>query len=115
MAIEGAKYGVRSNAVSPSARTGSRPASPPPPGVFDVFDPDNVSPLVVWLAKADCPATNQVFQAYGDRVEIIGPSRIAVDVRCGSGTWSVSALDRALRDRLPSPAKLSDFVEGLGI
>ena len=65
--------------------------------------------------KADCPATNQVFQAYGDRVEIIGPSRIAVDVRCGSGTWSVSALDRALRDRLPSPAKLSDFVEGLGI
>ena len=116
VAIEGAKYGVRSNAVSPSARTRIETSlKPPPPGVFDVFDPDNVSPLVVWLAKADCPATNQVFQAYGDRVEIIGPSRIAVDVRCGSGTWSVSALDRALRDRLPSPAKLSDFVEGLGI
>jgi NAD(P)-dependent dehydrogenase (short-subunit alcohol dehydrogenase family) len=116
VAIEGAKYGVRSNAVSPSARTRIETSlKPPPPGVFDVFDPDNVSPLIVWLAKADCPATNQVFQAYGDRVEIIGPSKIAVDVRCGNSTWSVSALDRALRDRLPSPAKLSDFVEGLGI
>jgi NAD(P)-dependent dehydrogenase (short-subunit alcohol dehydrogenase family) len=116
VAIEGAKYGVRSNAVSPSARTRIETSLiPPPPGDFDVFDPDNVSPLIVWLAKADCPATNQVFQAYGDRVEIIEPSKIAVDVRCGNSTWSVSALDRALGDRLPSPAKLSDFVEGLGI
>jgi NAD(P)-dependent dehydrogenase (short-subunit alcohol dehydrogenase family) len=114
VAIEGAKYGVRSNA--PSARTRIETSlRPPPPGLFDVFDPDNVSPLVVWLAKADCPATNQVFQAYGDRVEIIGPTRIAVDVRCGNSTWSVNALDRALRDKLPAPAKLSDFVEGLGI
>jgi NAD(P)-dependent dehydrogenase (short-subunit alcohol dehydrogenase family) len=115
VALEGARYGVRSNAVSPSARTRIETSlNPPPPGVFDVFDPDNVSPLIVWLAKADCPATNQVFQAYGDRVEIIGPSSIAVDVRCG-GTWNVSELDRTLRDRLPSPSKLSDFVEGLNL
>ena len=94
---------------------GSRPASSRrQPGVFDVFNPDNVSPLIVWLARADCPATNQVFQAYGDRVEIVGPSKIAVDVRCGDKTWSVEALDRALRDKLPPAAKLSDFVEGLG-
>jgi NAD(P)-dependent dehydrogenase (short-subunit alcohol dehydrogenase family) len=115
VALEGARYGVRSNAVSPSARTRIETSlKPPPPGVFDVFDPGNVSPLIVWLAKADCPATNQVFQAYGDRVEIIGPSGIAVDVRCG-GTWNVNELDRALRDRLPAPSKLSDFVEGLNI
>jgi NAD(P)-dependent dehydrogenase (short-subunit alcohol dehydrogenase family) len=116
VAIEGAKYGVRSNAVSPSARTRIEASlKPPPPGTFDVFDPDNVSPLIVWLAKADCPATNQLFQAYGDRIEIIGPSTIAVDVRCGNSRWTVSALDRALRDKLPPPARLSDFVEGLGI
>ena len=115
VAMEGAKYGVRSNAVSPSARTRIETSlKPPPPGVFDVFNPDNVSPLIVWLARADCPATNQVFQAYGDRVEIVGPSKIAVDVRCGDKTWSVEALDRALRDKLPPAAKLSDFVEGLG-
>ena len=115
VAMEGAKYGVRSNAVSPSARTRIETSlKPPPAGVFDVFDPDNVSPLIVWLARDDCPATNQVFQAYGDRVEIVGPSKIAVDVRCGNKAWTVEALDRALRDKLPPPAKLSDFVEGLG-
>ena len=115
VALEGAKYGVRSNAVSPSARTRIETSlKPPPPGVFDVFDPDNVSPLVVWLATADCPATNQVFQAYGNRVEVIGPSAIAVDVRT-EGRWTVEALDRALRNKLPKPPRLGDFVEGLNL
>jgi len=114
-ALEGAKYGVRSNALSPSARTRIETSlKPPPPGVFDVFDPANVSPLVAWLARADCPATNQVFQAYGNRVEVIGQSAIAVDVRT-EGRWTVEALDRALRDKLPKPPRLGDFVEGLNL
>lgn len=115
IAIEGAKYGVRSNAVSPSARTRIEASlKPPPPGVFDVFDPGNVSPLIAWLARANCPANNQVFQAYGDRVEVIGPSSIAVDVRT-SGQWTTDALDQALKDKLPKPARLGDFVEGLNL
>ncbi len=114
-ALEGAKYGVRSNALSPSARTRIETSlKPPPEGVFDVFDPANVSPLVAWLARADCPATNQVFQAYGNRVEVIGQSAIAVDVRT-DGRWTVEALDRALRDKLPEPPRLGDFVEGLNL
>ena len=114
-ALEGAKYGVRSNAVSPSARTRIETSlQPPPPGVFDVFDPANVSPLIAWLARADCPATNQVFQAYGDRVEVIGHSAIAVDVRT-AGRWTTDALDKALRDKLPKPPRLGDFVEGLNL
>lgn len=114
VAMEGARYGVRSNAVSPSARTRIEASlKPPPPGVFDVFDPDNVSPLVVWLALADCPATNQVFQAYGDRIEVIAPSAIAVDLRAG-GRWDVGAIDAALRGKLPQPPSLTDFVAELG-
>jgi NAD(P)-dependent dehydrogenase (short-subunit alcohol dehydrogenase family) len=114
-ALEGAKYGVRSNAVSPSARTRIETSlQPPPAGVFDVFDPANVSPLVAWLARADCPATNQVFQAYGNRVEVIGHSVIVVDLRT-DGRWTVDALDEALRDKLPNPPRLGDFVEGLNL
>lgn len=114
VALEGARYGVRSNAVSPSARTRIETSlKPPPPGVFDIFNPDNVSPLIVWLARADCPATNQVFQAYGDRIEVIAPSTIAVDLRCGE-RWGVEEIDRALRSRLPAPSALGDFVDGLG-
>ncbi len=113
IAIEGQKYGVRSNAVSPSARTRIETSlQPPPPGVFDTFDPANVSPLIAWLATADCPATGQVFQAYGDRVEVLQPSAIAFDVR-GEGRWSVAALDGALRDRLPALPGLLDFVPEL--
>src|SRR6185503_15587010 len=100
-ALEGAKYGVRSNALSPSARTRIETSlKPPPPGVFDVFDPANVSPLVVWLALADCPATGQIFQAYGNRVEVLAPTTIAADLRT-EGRWTVDALDRALAGRLP--------------
>ncbi len=113
VALEGARYGVRANAVSPSARTRIETSlKPPPAGVFDVFDPANVSPLVAWLAHADCPATNQVFQAYGNRVEVIGQTGIAVDVRT-DGQWTIDALDRALEGKLPAPPKLGDFVEGL--
>lgn len=115
LALEGAKYGVRANAVSPSARTRIEASlQPPPADVFDVFDPANVAPLICWLALADCPATGQVFQAYGDRVEVIQPSTIAVDVRNG-GRWGLEELDKALRDKLPALPKLGDFVEGLAV
>ena len=58
VAMEGARYGVRSNAVSPSGRT--RLALRPParkrvqaahPNAFDPLDPANVSPLIGWLAE----------------------------------------------------------------
>lgn len=113
LALEGAKYGVRSNAVSPSARTRIEPSlQPPPQDVFDVFDPDNVSPLICWLALENCPATGQVFQAYGNRVEVIAPSAIEVDVKT-DGRWRLEDLEQALNHRLPKLPRLGDFVEGL--
>jgi NAD(P)-dependent dehydrogenase (short-subunit alcohol dehydrogenase family) len=112
-AVEGAKYGVRSNAVSPSARTRIETSlKAPPPGVFDVFDPANVSPLVVWLADAGCAATGQVFQAYGNRVEVMGHTTIDIDVRT-DGRWTLEALDRALAGKLKPPPGLGVFVDGL--
>ena len=85
---------------------------PPSDGSFDVFNPDNVAPLICWLSLADCPATGQVFQAYGDRVAVIAPSSIALDART-QGRWTLDALDAALKDRLPRLPALGDFVEGL--
>ncbi|MDH6235017.1 NAD(P)-dependent dehydrogenase (short-subunit alcohol dehydrogenase family) [Mesorhizobium soli] len=113
LALEGARYGVRSNAVSPSARTRIEASlEPPPEGSFDIFSPDNVSPLICWLALADCPATGQVFQAYGNRIEVIAPSAIEVDVRT-EGRWQLEAVEQALNHRLPRLPQLGDFVEGL--
>ncbi|MGF1609717.1 MAG: SDR family NAD(P)-dependent oxidoreductase [Kiloniellales bacterium] len=113
VALEGAKYGVRSNAVSPSARTRIESSlQPPQPGSFDVFDPANVSPLIVWLAAADCSANNQVFQAYGNRIEVIAQTAVAFDLR-PDGRWTLDALDRALDGQLKLPPGLGTFVEGL--
>ena len=58
------RYGVRSNCIAPAARTRLTEATPglgeivkPPEDAetFDVWDPANVSPLVAYLATADCP------------------------------------------------------------
>jgi NAD(P)-dependent dehydrogenase (short-subunit alcohol dehydrogenase family) len=114
VALEGARYGVRSNAVSPSARTRIETSlEAPPEGVFDTFDPANVSPLICWLAGADCEATNQVFQMYGNRVEVMAPMAPVIDERT-DGRWTVSALDKALSGRLPEPSQLWTFVDELG-
>jgi NAD(P)-dependent dehydrogenase (short-subunit alcohol dehydrogenase family) len=113
LALEGAKYGVRSNAVSPSARTRIETSlQPPPDGVFDIFSPDNVAPLICWLALADCPATGQVFQAYGNRIGVIAQSAIEVDLRT-DGRWRIEDVEKALDGRLPRLPKLGEFVEGL--
>ncbi|MFN8625430.1 MAG: SDR family NAD(P)-dependent oxidoreductase [Candidatus Binatia bacterium] len=60
---EMAKYGVTANSIAPLARTRltteATPSSAPifgrevKPGEFDVFGPENVAPLVVWLASDD--------------------------------------------------------------
>lgn len=113
LALEGAKYGVRCNAVSPSARTRIETSlQSAANGDFDVFSPDNVAPLVCWLATEDCPSSGQVFQAYGNRIEVIAQTRIEVDLRT-DGRWRVEDIDSQLKDRLPALPKLGDFVEGL--
>lgn len=113
LALEGAKYGVRCNAVSPSARTRIETSlQSAPEGDFDVFSPDNVAPLICWLAMEECPSSGQVFQAYGNRIEVLAQTRIEVDLRT-DGRWRVEDIDSRLKDRLPALPKLGDFVEGL--
>src|SRR5207253_2029802 len=69
-AQELSRYGVRSNAIAPAARTRLTEATPglgemvkPPsdPGEFDMWDPANVSPLVGYLATESCPSNGKVF------------------------------------------------------
>ncbi|MHB8466718.1 MAG: SDR family NAD(P)-dependent oxidoreductase [Acidimicrobiales bacterium] len=70
-----ARYGVRSNAILPRARTrltvGLVPA--PKPGRYDKWDPANVVPFVSYLASVSCPITGQVFLVAGDGVQRVAP------------------------------------------
>lgn len=99
------RYGVRVNAVVPSARTRMTTATeglsdivkvPEDTTTFDIWDPANVSPLVAWLATADCPATGKVFFVQGGTVRLMTPWAIADGVDAPS-RWTVAQLDDELR------------------
>jgi NAD(P)-dependent dehydrogenase (short-subunit alcohol dehydrogenase family) len=66
-AVEMSRFGVKLNAIAPAARTPMTEAvfaqtmAKPATG-FDPMDPANVSPLVVWLASAECQVTGRVFE-----------------------------------------------------
>jgi NAD(P)-dependent dehydrogenase (short-subunit alcohol dehydrogenase family) len=107
-AAELARYGVRVNAIAPVARTrlteevpgiGDLLKRPIEPGVFDVFDPANVAPLVVYLASPLCELTGQVYAVHGGKVGRFG-------------SWAV---ERAFEvDRRPTIGELAEAVPALG-
>jgi NAD(P)-dependent dehydrogenase (short-subunit alcohol dehydrogenase family) len=114
VAVEGERYGVRSNAISPSAYSRLETTlKPAPEGAFDTFSPANVSPVVAWLAEADCPAHSQLFQVYGNRLLVVQLASVAHRLET-DGRWTPEALASALPGRLLAPPRLGDFVEGLG-
>ncbi|MCZ7526248.1 MAG: SDR family oxidoreductase [Acidimicrobiia bacterium] len=111
-AAELGRYGVTANAIAPSARTrmtegvfGERMA--PPGAGFDAFAPENVAPLVAWLAGAgSAGVSGRVFEVEGGVVSVAdgwqhGP-------RVDKGTrWDPAELGPVVADllaRVPRPA-----------
>ncbi|MFE6740359.1 SDR family oxidoreductase [Streptomyces tubercidicus] len=77
-AAELAPYGVQINALAPAARTRmtertfAAAMAAPAAGEFDAMAPENVSPLVVWLASADSAGvTGRVFEAEAGRITVM--------------------------------------------
>jgi NAD(P)-dependent dehydrogenase (short-subunit alcohol dehydrogenase family) len=66
LAVEGAKYNIKANAIAPLALT--RMTENLMAGLGDKLEPGLVSPLVAFLAHEDCPVTGQVFSVGGGRV-----------------------------------------------
>jgi NAD(P)-dependent dehydrogenase (short-subunit alcohol dehydrogenase family) len=111
VALEGERMGVRSNAVSPSARTRFTEGLGPPPVTtgFDARDPANVAPLIAWLAAADCPANAQLFQVYGSRLLVFSMPRIVYDLKT-NGQWTLEALDQALAGHLVEHPRVEELL-----
>jgi NAD(P)-dependent dehydrogenase (short-subunit alcohol dehydrogenase family) len=66
LAAEGAKYGIKVNAIAPVARTRMTEELLGP--LAEHVDPAEVSPVVGWLCHEDCPVTGEVYSAGGGRV-----------------------------------------------
>ncbi|MGH9277486.1 MAG: SDR family oxidoreductase, partial [Acidimicrobiales bacterium] len=104
-AAELARYGVRVNAIAPMARTRLTEATPgwedvlrapDDPDQFDAWHPANVSPVVAWLATADCPVTGQVFYVHGGTVKVFTPWALGDGVERDS-RWTVHDLNEWVR------------------
>ncbi|GAA5151098.1 SDR family oxidoreductase [Pseudonocardia eucalypti] len=79
-AVELERYGVRVNCIAPVARTRLTLATPGmgaifaaevPEGGFDGFAPENISPLVAYLAQEKCPLNGQVFAVQGGAISLL--------------------------------------------
>lgn len=66
LAVEGAKYNIKANAIAPLAHT--RMTEELLGALADKLDPAMVSPLVTYLAHESCEATGRVFTVGGGRV-----------------------------------------------
>ena len=120
MAKELVRYGVRSNAIAPTARTrltlstpgvGDAMAPPEDPGAFDAFDPVNVSPMVAYLSTADCPFTGETFVVFGGTVQRVQTWLLAESID-RSDRWTIEDLAARAGDlapRLPIEPGLMGF------
>ncbi len=104
-AAELARYGVTANAIAPAARTRMTEETfadmmRKPASGFDSMDPENVSPLVAWLASVESSdVTGRVFEVSGGAIGLAEGWRIgpAIDKK---SRWEPSAVGPAVRDLL---------------
>ena len=66
LAVEGAKYNIKANAIAPLALT--RMTENIMGGLGDKLDPGLVSPIVTYLAHEDCPVNGTLYSVGGGRV-----------------------------------------------
>lgn len=66
LAVEGAKYNIKANAIAPLALT--RMTETMMGAIGDKLEPGLVSPLVAFLAHDECPVSGQTFSVGGGRV-----------------------------------------------
>ncbi|WP_248960376.1 SDR family oxidoreductase [Sphaerisporangium perillae] len=118
-AAELGRYGVTVNAIAPSARTRiteevfASMMAPPETG-FDIMDPANVAPLVVWLGSAESAGvTGRVFEVEGGMISIATGWHHGPGVDKG-GRWTVGEIGEAVAKLLAS-APIADPVYGTAL
>jgi NAD(P)-dependent dehydrogenase (short-subunit alcohol dehydrogenase family) len=104
-AAELRRYGVTANAIAPSARTRMTETvfadmMKKPEQGFDVMDPANVSPLVVWLGSAEARhVTGRVFEIAGGKISIADGWRVGPEIDKGA-RWDADEVGGAVADLL---------------
>jgi NAD(P)-dependent dehydrogenase (short-subunit alcohol dehydrogenase family) len=119
LARELERYRVRVNAVAPRARTQMTEAllgdfaAAPADGGFDEWAPENIGPIVAWLASDAAAAVNgQVFVVTGGRIHRFQGWTMVGEIEQGS-RWTVEGI-AARADELFAGAKRGIPTMGFG-
>jgi NAD(P)-dependent dehydrogenase (short-subunit alcohol dehydrogenase family) len=108
--MELGRYGVRSNAIAPAARTrlteqtpglGDVVKAPEDVSKFDVWNPGNVSPFVAYLATEGCEITGEAFLVQGGVVQRFAPWTLSEKIDKGD-RWTVAELADQAKNLLPA-------------
>ena len=112
-AAELGRYGITANAIAPAARTRMTEGpfaammAPPEQG-FDVFDPANIAPLVVWLCSEQSAAvTGKVLEIQGGELRLNDGWRPAASIDRGRrlAAQEIGAIVTRLCEEAPAPLK----------
>ncbi len=104
-AAELGRYGVTANAIAPAARTRMTEAvfaemMAKPESGFDKMAPENVAPLVAWLASAESRAvTGRVFEIAGGKISVADGWREGPAIDKGA-RWEATEIGACVRDLL---------------
>ncbi len=93
------RFGVRSNAICPRARTAMTEAvfSDAPEGSVDPLAPEHVAKLVAYLASPAAEAVNgQVFVVYGPMVALMAAPEVEARFDAAGAEWSEADLASTL-------------------
>jgi NAD(P)-dependent dehydrogenase (short-subunit alcohol dehydrogenase family) len=100
-AKELSRYGVHSNCLVPTARTrmteatpwlSERIKAPSDSAAPDPWDPANMSPIVGYLAMADCPFNGCTFSVRGGNIRLMNTWGVGDGVKKADGRWTVPEL-----------------------
>jgi 3-oxoacyl-[acyl-carrier protein] reductase len=96
------RFGATANVICPRARTRMNEAGPwaaifqKPEEGFDTFAPENIAPLVAWLASPHAArVSGQIFTVSGKNVSVLERPRIAAAFE-NDREWSVEDLQKQL-------------------
>jgi NAD(P)-dependent dehydrogenase (short-subunit alcohol dehydrogenase family) len=102
--MELARYGVRSNAIAPAARTRMTEhtpgfedmvKAPQDPNAFDAWHPANVSPMVAYLVSENCKFNGETFFVTGGLIQKFIPwamSEAPGDKLLRSSRWTLDEI-----------------------
>ncbi len=122
VALEMAKYGVRCNCIAPSARTRMTTEATPSlgavmggevaPGEFDMFAPENMAPLVVYLASDDAKdISGEVVRVMGNRIWLVrGWHSAGTVAKKEKAKWEPGELGQALKNLIKQAPPKEDIM-----